>query len=193
MRTGSYIFGAIVAGVLLLTGSAGAARSVEPLPVLSGVPLSGLTHLRLIVSGAPPYILDLDSGAIRPVAGVTDTHTDGVWVMPVRGGALAATYRYCKGCNVQMSASIVGADGSVRRVASGRSVVASRNSAAAWVLNRDWHGPLHDPARARPWRCRRNVVWNARRRQRCRPAAVDERRNAARGSPQRASPRAASG
>jgi hypothetical protein len=140
MRIGSYIVGAVVAGVLLVTGSAGAVRSVEPLPVLSGVPLSGPTHLRLIVSGAPPYILDLDSGTIRPVAGVTDTHTDGIWVMPVHGGALAATYRYCKGCNTQMRASILGANGSVRPVGAGRSVVASRNSAAALVLNRNSAG-----------------------------------------------------
>ena len=37
---------------------------------LHGVPLSGATGLELLVSADPPYLLDVDSGKVRPVTGL---------------------------------------------------------------------------------------------------------------------------
>ena len=127
MRPGSYIFSAVVAGVLLVAGSAGAARSVQPLPVLSGVPLSGPTHLRLIVADGPPFILDIDRRTVRLVPGVA-TRRDTVGALPTRGGALALVYRPCSHCPRER-AFVVGVDGSARRLAVGRAVAAATRSA----------------------------------------------------------------
>jgi hypothetical protein len=57
-----------VVATLLTAASAGAAPS-PPQP-LRGVPLSGATGLRLLVSDNPPFVVDVDTGKVRRVGGL---------------------------------------------------------------------------------------------------------------------------
>jgi hypothetical protein len=79
----------IALGALVLVASAGSAASaLEPLPFLRGSKLTGPTHLRLIVAGAPPYVFDVDRGTVTPFA-VARNPEDVVGVSPLGAGALA--------------------------------------------------------------------------------------------------------
>jgi hypothetical protein len=112
---------------------ASAANALAPLPVLSGSRLRGPTHLRLIVAGNPPAILDLDRGSVRPVTGVVGRGRNTVWVTPALGGAL--TQVDCRpSCHRAPRAFVVKADGSVHRVRFNSPVVVAANAAPRWAL-----------------------------------------------------------
>src|SRR4051812_8845698 len=74
------------------------ARGVEPLPLLHGRPLAGATHLRLVVAGIPPLLVDVDAGTVEAVSGVPTDPGLVVWVEPVRGAALAFVEHVCRSC-----------------------------------------------------------------------------------------------
>jgi hypothetical protein len=57
------------------------AASLQPRP-LGGVPIAGSTGLRLLVANVPPFVLDVDSGRITRISGLT---THGHPVLTVHG------------------------------------------------------------------------------------------------------------
>jgi hypothetical protein len=126
--------------VLALTATA---RPAGPLPRLSGPAPTGPTHLQLIVSGAPPFIYDVDANAVREVAGVVTSPHSVLSVMPSGKGALAAVWQAtCDPCAGEITYSRaweafrIRRDGSVRRAGGGWSVAPARNSTAVWALRR---------------------------------------------------------
>jgi hypothetical protein len=64
--------GVVVRGLLLLAivaAAAGSAVAAAP-PLLRGAPLTGHTGLRLLVADDPPFLLDVDTGRVAPIAGL---------------------------------------------------------------------------------------------------------------------------
>lgn len=64
--------GAVVRRLLVLAivaAAAGSALAAQPSP-LRGVPLVGHTGLRLLVAADPPFVLDVDTGGVSPIAGL---------------------------------------------------------------------------------------------------------------------------
>ena len=55
--------------VISLPAIAGAAGSGAPMP-LRGVPLGNGSGLRLVVADNPPFVLDVDSGRVKPIPGI---------------------------------------------------------------------------------------------------------------------------
>lgn len=110
-----------------------AASGVAPLHPLPGSRLRGPTHLRLIVSGDPPVILDLDRRTVRPVTGVVEPGQSIVWVTAALGGAL--TQVDCRpACRHAPRAFVVKPDGSVRRVSPASRAVVAANARPRWAL-----------------------------------------------------------
>jgi hypothetical protein len=114
------------------------------LPRLEGPAFAGPTHLHLIVASAPPTIVDVDTGAVRAVPGVTTSPFSQVRLVPIAGGALAIVHQACDPCvagSVRYATNAIGfrirLDGSIERLGSGRSFVPARSSTAVWVLARD--------------------------------------------------------
>lgn len=119
------------AALALALVSAGTAVSAGPLPRLTGRPLAAPTHLRLVISGAPPYLLDLDSGELRDIAGLGSAS-----VTASRQAAFASVDQGCRSCAAPIAGYRIRADGTVQRLATGRSLVPSHDSAATWALRR---------------------------------------------------------
>lgn len=125
------------------------ARSSPPTR-LTGPPLSGPTHLRLVVSQntGPASIVDVDSGEAQAVRGLGVPRQHSIWspaLFPLTaapGGALAVVTRHdCARCTNTQTEFLIGADGSVRRT--GRltfagdqrtSTTALGSISASWVL-----------------------------------------------------------
>lgn len=92
---------------------------------LSGPPLRGASHLRLIVdvNGARPYLLDVNRGTVKPVQGLGVGARETEWspstaISPIPGGALAVVSRQaCARCARSQALFTVSAGGSVRAVA----------------------------------------------------------------------------
>jgi hypothetical protein len=134
--------GAIL-GVGLVLALTATARPAGPLPRLAGPALAGPTHLHLVVSGAPPYIYDVDANRMRQVAGVITSPHSLLSVQASGNGALAAVSQACNPCAGktityarESEAIRIRLDGSVRRAGTGWSFAAARNSSAIWALRR---------------------------------------------------------
>src|SRR5205823_10424933 len=68
----SFGMSAVVRWLLVLAivaALAGSALAAQPSP-LRGVPLVGQTGLRLLVAADPPFVLDVDTGSVSPIAGL---------------------------------------------------------------------------------------------------------------------------
>jgi len=116
-------------GISLVLMLVADARSAGPLPRLTGPVLAGPTHLHLVISGAPPYIYDVDAKRVRPVSKAAGPLGD--WVRPSgENGAFVAS-----GTTAQV-AKRIRLDGSVERLATGFSVAPATGSSATWVLRR---------------------------------------------------------
>jgi hypothetical protein len=76
---------------LAATAISTAFSAVEPLALLRGSALEGPVHLRLIVAGAPPYVYDVDSGVVTPIAAAGNPENT-VGLVPYGAGALATVY-----------------------------------------------------------------------------------------------------
>ena len=113
-------------GISLVLVLVANARSAGPLPRLTGPALAGPTHLHLVVSGAPPYIYDVDANRVRPVSKAAGPLGD--WVRASGNGAFVAS-----GGSTQV-AKRIHLDGSVQRLATGRSVAPATGSSATSVL-----------------------------------------------------------
>lgn len=131
-------------GVGLVLALTATARADGPLPRLEGPAFAGPTHLHLIVAGAPPAIVDVDTGAVRLVPGVTTSPYSQIRLVPMPGGALAIVHQVCYPCafgNFAVASNAVGfrigLDGSVQRLGAGRSFAPARAGSGVWVLRRD--------------------------------------------------------
>ena len=166
---------AALAAILALAFGGGAHPARPPVPVhlsssftwLSGPPLTGVTHLRLIASEntGPAFIVDVDSGTARIVPGLgvprNPSTITGPQLYPLTaapGGALAVvTSAPCQRCT--STEFFIGVDGSVRRVATLRvagtqDTAPAFDSTATWVLTRPRDGRCTlrlVPTRAPPW------------------------------------------
>ena len=107
------------------------ARSAGPLPRLTGPALAGPTHLHLVISGAPPYIYDVDARRVRAVSTAAGPLDD--WVRPSGQGAFVAPYGCC---SAKAVAKRIRLDGSVRRLGAGGSMAPAAGSSAIWILRR---------------------------------------------------------
>jgi hypothetical protein len=102
-----------------------------------GVPLVGPTGLRLLVADAPaPFVLDVDRGTIRPIAGLPTDGERGVTVVPVGNDALVFSFRICTPCRPGSSAYLV-RRGSTAATPLGKAlqVVPSRDGQGRWMLS----------------------------------------------------------
>lgn len=132
-------FGWLLAGALVFAPVS--ARTAGPLPPIKGPSLAGPTHLRLIVSGTPPLVVDVDAAGVQKIAGIVGAQKHPtLWVMPSRGGALAGFDEGCYPCTSGTVAFRIRPDGSVQRLARGLSVAPARASPAVWLLRKAAHG-----------------------------------------------------
>ena len=158
-----------VAGIVAF-GLGGGGRHAPPVqrsspPTwLTGPPLSGPTHLRLVVSEntGPASIVDVDSGQAQAVRSLGVPRRQRTWspalypLTAAPGGALAVVTRQdCARCTVTQTEFLIGADGSVRRTArltlardQHTSTPALGSASASWVLT--WPRSGHCMLRLEP-------------------------------------------
>src|SRR5262249_17344166 len=118
----------LVATAATLASTAAASSSV--FGPLRGAPPSGPTHLRLLVSGSPPFVLDVDSGRATPISGIDVSDRPVITVLPVGRDAVVwvdhlagdpAIYA------VRHDALVA------RRIGSGLDAAASADGRAVWL------------------------------------------------------------
>jgi hypothetical protein len=73
-------------GLTARAATSGVERAPHPAP-LSGAPLSANTGLRLLVADNPPFVLQVDTGRVIPVARVPAVSRGPLWVVGVGGRA----------------------------------------------------------------------------------------------------------
>ncbi len=130
-RDGPFLLAAVV---LLAAVWLDGARAAGPLPPLTGPPLAGATHLRLIVGDTPPVIFNVDTGRIATVPGVVPAPAQAggprvAAVVPARGGAFLTVWD-----GRAYTGFFVSAQGGVDRLASAKDMLPARNAAAVWTL-----------------------------------------------------------
>ena len=136
---------AVVAGTALWDqpGTAGSRPgrdgrvAAQPLP---GDRLQGPSGLRLLVNSHPtPVVLDVDSGAVRPVTGLPVDRGRSVHVESVGEHAVVVSRRDCRGygCDADSEAYLVRHGGTVAtRLAAAIDVEASADGQGVWLLSR---------------------------------------------------------
>jgi hypothetical protein len=112
--------------------------SPAPWPSRRGaIPLQGPTGLRLLVADTPPFLLDLDRGSTREIAGVSVRGDTGVTVLPVGEHALVLTYSFCNGCPTAPGVYLVRRGNTAATLlAANSNVVPARNGDGIWMLSR---------------------------------------------------------
>jgi hypothetical protein len=118
----------LLGGLLAATVCAAHAESHDS-PVVQRAASREATHLRLILSSAPPSILDVDMRTLVRVPGVTHGPRPVLWVAGVPGGAVAIVI----GSRSEQG-FLIRPDSSTRRLATATSLLASWNSSAVWTL-----------------------------------------------------------
>jgi hypothetical protein len=115
---------------------------------LRGVPLHRGTHLRLFVSSAPPFVLDIDSGRITRIKGINVRGNPIVSVAPVGQGAIVLVDRRGPSSKAFPNSELyLVRHGQLQatRIGSGWEVAPTTNGGAIWVKRyRDLHHCLLD-------------------------------------------------
>ena len=133
---------AVGVGLLLVAGCTaprdGDGRdAARPLP---GAPLTGASGLRLLVAGDPtPVVLEVDTGATRPVTGLPADAGRSTHVESVGGHAVVVSRRDCRGsgCDAGAAAYLVRRGGTAAtRLGAAVDVELSRDGQAVWLLRR---------------------------------------------------------
>jgi hypothetical protein len=99
-------------------------------------------RLRLLVADAPrPFLLDVESGTVRPLVGLPARRERGVGVAPVGDDALVVSYPVCRRCPATASV-YVARRGSTAAMPLGTALAAipSRDGRGVWLLRRDGNG-----------------------------------------------------
>jgi hypothetical protein len=129
---------ALAAGVLATRDQRGTDRQgARPLP---GVPLQGPTGLRLLVNDDPtPFVVDVDTGAVRPVTGLPTDSDRTAHVESLGGDAVVVSRRDCGGggCDAGSAAYLV-RHGATAAAPLGAAVDVelSRDGRGVWLLQR---------------------------------------------------------
>jgi hypothetical protein len=101
------------------------------------VPLQDPTGFRLLVADTPPFLLDLDRGSARQLAGVPVRGDTGVTVLPVGEHALVLTYSFCNGCPTASGVYLVRrGNTAATQLAPNSNVVPARDGEGVWMLSR---------------------------------------------------------
>jgi hypothetical protein len=124
---------AMLARLALVAVLATAASNAEPRP-LTGVPLTGPTGLRLLVSANPPLFLDVDTGRVAPVTGL-DVRGDPVTSVLAVGEDAVVWLARSGGGTVPAAELYVVRHGSTaaRRIGTGWDVAPAADGRAIWV------------------------------------------------------------
>jgi hypothetical protein len=107
---------------------------------LQGVPLRGPAGLRLLVANDPtPFVLDVDTGATRPVTGLPAADDRSTHVESLGEDAVVVSRRTCRGsdCDADSVAYVVRQGSTVAtRLAAAMDVESSRDGRGVWLLSR---------------------------------------------------------
>ena len=104
---------------------------------LGGVPLTGATGLQLLVANDPaPWLVDVDCGTVRPVAGLPTDGERVVWLLPAGREAVVVSDRVCEGCRPPTTDVYRVRPGgtAATRLGATLGVVAAREGRAVWTL-----------------------------------------------------------
>jgi hypothetical protein len=136
MRTAALI---VAVAVAALSAQAASSTSLARGPApLRGVPLERGTALRLLVADNPPFVLDVDSGTVTPVAGIPPITRGTLSVVGVGGRSGVVIARS------QRNATLYGVRGGQARVATlghGTNTWPAASGDAVWVQSRRGHSP----------------------------------------------------
>ncbi len=104
---------------------------------LHGVPLAGSTGLRLLVSADPPFVLDVDTGAVRPVTGLNVKGNPVLSVLAVGQDAVVWLDRRGPLRSVPRAEIYVVRRGTTRatQIATGWQVAPARGGRAIWLVS----------------------------------------------------------
>jgi hypothetical protein len=112
-------------------------QGTRPLP---GVPLQGPTGLRLLVNDDPtPFVVDVDTGAVRPVTGLPADPDRTAHVESLGGDAVVVSRRDCGGggCDAGSAAYLVRHGGTAATpLGAAMDVELSRDGRGVWLLQR---------------------------------------------------------
>lgn len=105
----------------------------------STAPVEGL---RLLVADAPrPFLLDVLSGTVRPLAGLSARGERGVGVAPVGDDALVVSYPVCRRCPATASVYVVRRGGTAATpLGTALAAIPARDGRGVWLLRRDGNG-----------------------------------------------------
>lgn len=122
---------AVLATASLAAAGGGAAGGRQPAP-LSGVTLPAGTGLRLLVAARVPFVLDVDSGRARPLAGIPPLRRGVLWVVGVggRGAVVVAEREWPR----QELYGVRGAGARAVPLGEGRALAAAGDGRSVWVL-----------------------------------------------------------
>lgn len=104
-------------------------RARDPVP-LAGMPLQAPTGLRLLVADNPPFVLDVDTGKVIPVAGVPALSRGTVWVVGV-GGRRAVVVASARWQRADIYA--VSRVGQVSQLGTGANAWPAADGRAVWI------------------------------------------------------------
>jgi hypothetical protein len=104
---------------------------------LHGAPLLGSTGLRLLVSADPPFVLNVDTGAIRPVAGLDANGNAVLTVLPVGQDAVVWLDRGARSGGFPRAEIYLVRHGTTHatRIATGWEVAPADGGHAIWLLS----------------------------------------------------------
>jgi hypothetical protein len=113
-----------------------AARPAVP-GALHGVPLAGPSGLRLLVSADPPFVLNIDSGAVTPVAGLNVKGNPVLSVLGVGGDAVVWLDRRAAPRSIPRAEIYLVRHGTARatRIATGWQVAPADGGRAIWLVS----------------------------------------------------------
>jgi len=115
-----------------------AARAQSPVPgPLHGVPLAGPTGLRLLVSADPPFLLNVDTGTVRPVTGLNTKGNPTLTVLAVGRDAVLWLDRATRSGGIPRAEIYLVRHGTTKatRIATGWDVAPANSGKAIWLLN----------------------------------------------------------
>ena len=104
---------------------------------LHGVPLAGSSGLRLLVSADPPVVLNVDTGAVRPVTGLNVKGNPVLSVLPVGSDAVVWLDRRAPSRSIPRAEIYVVRHGTTKatQIATGWQVASADGGRAIWLLS----------------------------------------------------------
>jgi hypothetical protein len=128
--------GSAAAGGARALSSPARAQPAVPGP-LHGVPLAGASGLRLLVSADPPFVVNVDTGTVRPVTGLNVKGNPVLSVLAVGSDAVVWLDRRAPSRSVPRAEIYVVRRGTTRaaRIATGWEVAPADGGLAIWLVS----------------------------------------------------------